>query len=154
MWSCMLKPVCGLWSECVRVPSILPPLFLPRTLIESNMLAGAQQGCALSGCLFILYTNDWHSSSDSIKHIRFSDDSSIVNCLGSHSMKLKLKPFQLVYGKLAPTECLQKQRIGYWLQAFSFPAPVTYLKWPGSGKNWCEVPGCYHWLQFMLQCPC
>ena len=41
---------------------------------------GAPQGCVLSAVLFILYTNDCRSSTEDVHYIKFSDDSSIVDC--------------------------------------------------------------------------
>jgi len=56
--------------------------------VSSSLIStscGSPQGCVLSAVLFILYTNDCRSSTEGISLIKFSDDSSIVDCSGSVS---------------------------------------------------------------------
>ncbi|XP_068129566.1 zinc finger protein 420-like [Hyperolius riggenbachi] len=45
---------------------------------------GAPQGCVLSPLLFSLYTNNCISSADSVKVIKFADDTTIIGLIGSN----------------------------------------------------------------------
>ena len=60
------------WKQRVCIEDVMSPWITAST--------GAPQGCVLSPVLFIIYTNDCRCSNDNFKLIKFSDDSSIVDC--------------------------------------------------------------------------